>query len=66
MSCAACVGHVTRALAGVPGVRSVRVDLVTGRATVEHDGSADPARMVEAVREEDYGAAPVPNGEATS
>jgi Cu+-exporting ATPase len=40
MHCAACVGKVERALAGVPGVETVAVNLATERATVGYD----PAR----------------------
>jgi P-type Cu+ transporter len=34
MTCASCVGRVERAIAGVPGVQSVSVNLATGRAEV--------------------------------
>ena len=36
MTCAACVRRVEMALAEVPGVRSVAVNLATARATVDH------------------------------
>ncbi len=54
MTCAHCATAVTRALQRVPGVESAQVDLAAHRATVE--GSAEPARLVEAVREQGYGA----------
>lgn len=55
MNCGACVAHVTKALSAAPGVRSVKVDLPTGRAVVEHDG-AETARLIAALKEEDYSA----------
>ena len=54
MTCNGCAGSVTRALQAVPGVRSVNVDLQGGRATVEHEDSADPATLLEAVREQEF------------
>lgn len=54
MTCGACVGHVTRALQGVPGVKLAAVDLNSGTAIVKHDESAEPEAMVEAVVEEGY------------
>ena len=59
MSCQMCVGHVTRALSEVPGVKSSSVDLEAGRATVQHEG-ADVKMMIDAVEEEGYTAS-VPN-----
>ncbi|MDE2572902.1 MAG: heavy-metal-associated domain-containing protein [bacterium] len=35
MTCQNCVRHVTQALEGLPGVRSVNVDLATGAATLQ-------------------------------
>ncbi len=35
MSCQHCVAHVTTALQELPGVKSVTVDLLNGRATLE-------------------------------
>lgn len=37
MSCAACVGHATRALEGVPGVKEATVNLTTATAFVQYD-----------------------------
>ena len=39
MTCAACVGRVERAVAKVPGVRSVSVNLATERASIEVEQS---------------------------
>ena len=53
MSCASCVAHVEKALAAVPGVSSVAVNLATETATVQ--GTAlDVARMRHAVDEAGY------------
>ena len=44
MSCASCVGAVERALAAVPGVQQVAVNLAAERGSVRYDPSlADPA-----------------------
>ena len=46
MHCAACVGKVEKALGGVPGVESARVNLATEEATLAYDPSrADFARL---------------------
>ena len=41
MTCASCVARVERALKAVPGVEEAHVNLVTGRASVTFDPSAD-------------------------
>lgn len=58
MSCEMCVGHVTRALSELDGVKSATVSLPQKTAVVTYD----PARvglgqMTEAVEEEGYEAA---------
>ncbi len=59
MSCAACVGHVTRALQGLDGVQSAQVSLADKQATVTYDPArVQAAQMVEAIVEEGYEAAP--------
>lgn len=65
MSCAMCVGHVTRALQGVSGVQSAQVDLGAGRASVQHDG-ADVKQMIEAIEEEGYEAQAASQGAQAS
>ncbi|MCU0654264.1 MAG: heavy-metal-associated domain-containing protein [Polyangiaceae bacterium] len=45
MTCQACVRRVQRAIEGLDGVRSVQIDLASGRVTVEHE----PARQLEGV-----------------
>jgi P-type Cu+ transporter len=55
MHCAACVGKVERALAGVPGVEEASVNLATERATVAYDPArADLARLRGAVAAAGY------------
>ena len=54
MSCASCVGRVERALAALPGVADVSVNLATGRASLELPEGTPPPRAVEAIREAGY------------
>ncbi|MGO4285036.1 heavy metal translocating P-type ATPase [Bosea sp. TAB14] len=55
MSCASCVGRVERAIAAVPGVESVAVNLATERAHVTFAKGGDVLRQVEeAVRQAGY------------
>ena len=42
MSCAACAGHVEKAVAAVPGVASVAVSLLTNSMQVDYTPDADP------------------------
>jgi len=57
MTCASCVGHVERALSGVPGVARASVNLATEKATVEFDPKqAKAADLVAAVRDAGYDA----------
>ena len=55
MTCAACVGHVERALEGVPGVTRAGVNLATERAAVDYvRGLAGLADMRYAVEDAGY------------
>ncbi len=58
MTCAACVGHVERALQKLPGVSDVAVNLVTRSARVSFDAEADAAVfapvLVDAVNDAGY------------
>ena len=55
MTCAACQGHVERALRGQPGVVDVHVNLVTRSARVGIDPAvADVAGLVAAVDDAGY------------
>ena len=65
MHCAACVGKVERALAGVPGVEGAAVNLATEQATVAFDAArTDVPALQRAVEAAGYelGAAPVVRG----
>ncbi len=53
MSCASCVAHVERALAAVPGVQRVAVNLATESAAIEAQ-AVDARRLVAAVDEAGY------------
>lgn len=52
MTCEHCVAHVTKAIAKVPGVTSVKVDLAAGLAHV--DGEPDLQALATAVADEGY------------
>ncbi|WP_337384480.1 heavy metal translocating P-type ATPase, partial [Acidaminococcus timonensis] len=54
MTCAACQAHVEKAVAGVPGVKSVSVSLLTNSMGV--DGTASDADITKAVEDAGYGA----------
>ena len=62
MSCAACAGHVEKAVAAVPGVASVTVSLLTNSMQVDYASDADPdataKRILRAVDAAGYGASP--------
>ena len=49
MTCASCVRRVEKALAGVPGVSGVAVNLATERARITTSGTADMAALLGAV-----------------
>ena len=57
MTCASCVGRVEKALAAVPGVAGVAVNLATEKATVT--GPAHAAALIAAVARAGYAARPV-------
>ncbi|WP_416182263.1 heavy metal translocating P-type ATPase [Acidaminococcus timonensis] len=54
MTCAACQAHVEKAVAGVPGVKSVSVSLLTNSMGV--DGTASDEDIIKAVEDAGYGA----------
>jgi copper chaperone len=55
MTCGHCVKAVTSALEGVEGVSGAKVDLQTGRAVVDFDGSrTTPAELASVVMDEGY------------
>src|SRR5690606_37508059 len=54
MSCASCVSSVEKAVAKVPGVDKVSVNLATERADVTFKGAPDLPSVVEAIRKAGY------------
>ncbi|WP_343733194.1 heavy metal translocating P-type ATPase [Duganella sp.] len=64
MSCASCVGRVERALAAVPGVDKVSVNLATEMARVESAEPVDFAVLAQAVDKAGYQALPSEPGVA--
>ena len=57
MTCASCVRRVEKALAKVPGVEQVSVNLATEKATVHADASVSREQLVAAVTKAGYEAA---------
>lgn len=55
MTCAKCVHHVRNALAALPGVREVVVDLDAGQATLEVEEALDRETLRSALAAEEYG-----------
>lgn len=59
MTCSACSAHVERSVAKISGVRSVFVNLLQNRMTVDYDESfASSADIIKAVEGGGYGAVP--------
>ncbi|RRV09578.1 copper-translocating P-type ATPase [Pseudomonas sp. v388] len=56
MTCASCAGRVERALAKVPGVSNVTVNLASERAHVLAEPQTDPDTLIAAVTHAGYGA----------
>ncbi|AKF44268.1 Cation transport ATPase [Pseudomonas syringae pv. syringae B301D] len=56
MTCASCAGRVERALAKVPGVNSVTVNLANERAHVDTAAHTDPQTLIDAVSRAGYSA----------
>jgi Cu+-exporting ATPase len=54
MSCASCVGRVEKALAAVPGVNAVSVNLATAKARVQFTGTVPAGELVHAVEKAGY------------
>ncbi len=56
MSCSGCAANVEKALKGVTGVTSVRVDLKGGKAVIDFDpAKADERALASAVKKAGYG-----------
>jgi len=54
MTCAHCVGTVTKAVQGVDAKAGIRVDLDSHRVEIEPSAGASTERLVEAIREAGY------------
>ena len=55
MSCAHCVARVEKSLKNVDGVKEVKVDLESGKATVKYNPKkVEPSKLEEAVKEAGY------------
>ncbi|MES2868040.1 MAG: heavy metal translocating P-type ATPase [Pseudomonadota bacterium] len=65
MTCASCAGRVEKALAKVPGVKSVSVNLASERAHIEVLGQIDPALLINAISQAGYSASLPQNEKAT-
>ena len=63
MTCAACSGHVEKAVRAVEGVTNVSVSLLTNSMMVE--GSASPQAICQAVEKAGYGASPADGSSQT-
>lgn len=59
MSCASCVGKVEKALAGIPGVDQVSVNLATAEARVQGQGHLPTLGLLEAVHRVGFEADPI-------
>ncbi|MEM9423685.1 MAG: heavy metal translocating P-type ATPase [Spirochaetota bacterium] len=58
MTCASCVGHVEKAIQGLPGIEKALVNLATEQATVHFDGArVNEERIFQAVIAAGYGVA---------
>ncbi len=60
MTCGHCVSSVTEEVSELPGVRSVQVDLESGRVTVTADAPVGADQVRAAVEEAGYALAPDP------
>jgi len=54
MTCASCVGHIEKAIAKLPNVSKVTVNLATERAAVTFVGDANTGAVVEAIERAGY------------
>ena len=54
MTCASCVRRVEKAIAAVPGVASINVNLATERATVQFSGPTDALAVLKAIEQAGY------------
>lgn len=55
MSCGSCVRHIAAALAGIPGVKTVDVNLAAGEVSVSFNPQTTaPAVIAESIRKSGY------------
>ena len=54
MTCQHCVMSVSKALNSIPGLKNVRVNLVSGEATFENSQSVSPDKIRQAVEDAGY------------
>ena len=66
MTCASCVGRVEKALAKVPGVYAVAVNLATEQARIEADAGVPLAAIEQAITAAGYTLAPRGNASGTT
>jgi len=66
MTCATCVAHVEHALAGVPGVSVVSVNLATERASIQHEPRVAFPTLAAAVEQAGYEGRAVTRGPNTA
>lgn len=67
MNCQSCAAKIENSLKTVPGVGAVGVDLIGGRATVEHDQSVEGKRLIAGVTSAGFEARVIPpDAEAVS
>ncbi|MEV0674033.1 heavy-metal-associated domain-containing protein [Mycobacterium sp. NPDC050441] len=57
MTCGHCATSVREEVGGLPGVRTVEVDLSTGLVTIDSDSQLDPSAINDAVAEAGYAVA---------
>jgi len=58
MTCQHCVMSVSKALNSIPGIKSLRVNLVTGEATFENTQNLSPDKIRQAVEDAGYKVVP--------
>ncbi|MFV8050309.1 heavy-metal-associated domain-containing protein [Mycobacterium sp. 48b] len=54
MTCGHCATSIREEVGGLPGVRTVEVDLATGLVTIDSDSRLDPSAISDAVVEAGY------------
>lgn len=57
MTCGHCATSVREEVGGLPGVRTVQVDLASGLVTIDSESRLDPAAISDAVAEAGYAVA---------